>query len=107
MPSKSTMSRVKATVSYPGEASEIVADRLRELGFKKFSHYVVSLISYDLWARRQHLYTGQAAAAGGEDEWRLWQEIIRDYGLPPEEKTGSYFAHVVEKVHACKDSTEE
>jgi hypothetical protein len=97
LPPRPQLNRVKATVSYPGEAREIVADRMRKLGFEKFTDYVVSLIAYDLWAERKHLYTGQAAAAGGAEEWDLWREIVRDYGLPPEEKTGSYFEHLLER----------
>ncbi len=107
LPSRPLLTRVKATVSYPGEAREIVAHRMRKLGFEKFTDYVVSLIAYDLWAERNHLYTGQAAAAGGAEEWNLWREIVRDYGLPPEQKTGSYFEHLLERRRAPEEAAQE
>ncbi len=107
LPPRPLLTRVKAAVSYPGEAREIIAHRMRKLNFEKFTDYVVSLIAYDLWAERNHLYTGQAAAAGGAEEWDLWREIVRDYGLPPEQKTGCYFEHVMERRRESDAAPEE
>lgn len=97
LPPVPRLTRIKATISYPGEAREIVAHRMQKLGFKKFTDYIVSLLAYDLWAERAHQYTGQAAASGGTAEWDLWREIIRDYGCSAEQKTGSYFEHFLER----------
>lgn len=86
----SQLSRVKRTVSTPGEAEEVLQKRLKALGMT-FQEYVNSLISYDCWAEKPHALTGDAVSRTKEDEQRLWAEIASDYGKP--NKTGSYFEH--------------
>jgi hypothetical protein len=82
--------------SVPGEAEEIVADRLKKLSwaYANEREYVESLIAYDLWAEKDHLLTGPAFQSRA-DRALLWSEIIRDYGKP--NKTGSFFEHRLEE----------
>lgn len=93
------LKRVKRTVTTPGEAEEILQRRLATLGMT-FQEYVASLISYDCWAEKPHMLTGDACKGSKAGEERLWQEIIRDFGKTP--KTGSYFEHRVAELVLAK-----
>jgi hypothetical protein len=82
--------------SIPGEAEDILVDRLKKLcwAYANEREYVESLIAYDLWAEKDHLLTGPAFQSRA-DRALLWSEIIRDYGKP--NKTGSFFEHRLEE----------
>jgi hypothetical protein len=98
----SPLKREKRSVSYPGEAQEIVQKRLEQLGMT-FQEYVASLITYDCWAEKPHLFTGDACKGTKADEQRLWAEIVRDFGKP--NKTGSFFEHRVAELVLAKFKT--
>jgi hypothetical protein len=89
------LKRTKRTVTTPGEAEEILQQRMQALGMT-FQQYVASLIAYDCWAEKPHALTGQACTAGRADEQLLWQEVIRDFGKP--NKTGGFFEHRLEEL---------
>lgn len=94
-----TLPRLKRRVrkySIPGEAERILKDRLARLrwAYANEREYIESLIAYDLWAEKEHLLTGPAFQSRA-DRFKLWEEIIRDYGKP--NKTGSFFEHRLEE----------
>ena len=93
------LSRTKRSVTTPAEADEIIQKRLAQLGMT-FQQYVDSLISYDLWAEKPHLFTGDACRGKRPEQERLWSEVISDFGKS--EKTGSYFEHRVAELVLAK-----
>lgn len=86
----SHLKRLKRPFTIPAEAAPLIERRMASLGMT-WGQYVSSLISYDCWAEKPHLLTGDSIRAGRAEEQRLWEEIIADEGKP--DKTGSFFEH--------------
>ena len=96
-----SLQRVIRSVSTPGEAEDVIQQRLKALGMT-FQEYVASLIAYDCWAEKPHHFTGDVCKGhrrgkrAREDESRLWREIIADFGKA--DKVGSFFEHRVAEL---------
>lgn len=71
--------RTKRSFTHPGEANEIIAQRLKALDMT-LQQYIESLILYDLRLEKPHLLTGDSVREGGEMLWSEWRGVAEDFG---------------------------
>ena len=96
LPPNPSLCRKKFTVSYPGEIDEEIQQRLATLGMTA-QQYIESLIAFDLMLEKGHAITGSPVIAGRASAWRLWQEVIAEFGNPKKE-IESYTELVIKRI---------
>jgi len=65
--------------------------------------YVSSSISFDCWAEKPHLLTGEGCRGDREEEIRLWAEIITKPRRTGQDR--QLFRASREGIHGAKDNT--
>jgi hypothetical protein len=87
----------RITFSVPGLLSGLIKRRVKELGYKSLSGYIVGLILFDLWARKPHKLTQQIVNDDDQvTKDAVFREIVETFDQPG--KTGGYFEHRIQEI---------
>lgn len=87
----------RVTSSLPGLIAELLGERVRQLGYRSVSGYILGLILYDMWARKPHHLTRQIVNEDSEEmKQAVYREIVDSFHGP--EKPSSYFEHRLEEL---------
>jgi len=87
----------RITISVPGLLCGLLKKRVKELGYKSVSGYIVGLILFDLWARKPHRLTQQIV--NDDDQHTkdaVFREIVETFEEPG--KTSGFFERRIQEI---------
>jgi hypothetical protein len=88
---------VRVTANIPGELQPLIERRMRDERYPSLSAYIVGLILFDLYARRQHLMTAELMR---QPQWvrdQIVAELVENFDKL-DTRPGSWFEHRIQEL---------
>lgn len=90
--SKEKLKSARRTVTVPGIINDLIDKRMEQLGYDSVSGYLLGLVLYDLWCKKNHALTQKIVMEPNQDmKDAVFAEIAENFGKP--ERPSSYFEH--------------
>lgn len=91
------LKRARHTVNVPGEIEALMQKRKTEEKYRSVSDYFVSLLVFDIYARRKHVLTAQLMNEPREIQDKVFEELRESFDKP-DAKPGSWFEHRIDEL---------